>query len=195
MRNGIVIFLVGICACLLSGCGIDSAMEDLARQQIASSQSVSETSLPEEDVAETEPTEMVTAAPTPVETPETFYNSGITSEQESDSDSYEWDQEYDDTEELEEDDWYEADTDYIFPYSDVEKLTKADLEGLTAEELRLGRNEIYARHGRIFDDQELQAYFNGKSWYFGSIAPSEFVDSLELNDIERWNANFIRKHE
>lgn len=95
----------------------------------------------------------------------------------------------------EEDDYDVDESGYIFPDSDTRKLTKADLRNMTSEELRLGRNEIYARHGRLFDDKELQEYFDEQSWYFGTIDPSDFVDSLELNDIERRNAKFILKYE
>jgi hypothetical protein len=36
-------------------------------------------------------------------------------------------------------------------------LTSADLEGRTADELRILRNEIYARHGYVFKSEELWA--------------------------------------
>ena len=41
----------------------------------------------------------------------------------------------------------EEDEDYIFPESDSRLLTEEDFEGKTKAELRLGRNEIFARHG------------------------------------------------
>lgn len=103
---------------------------------------------------------------------------------------------YDEEDAYDEEDTYDVDvSEYIFPDSETRKLTKADLRNKTSEELRLGRNEIYARHGRLFDDKELQEYFDEQSWYFGTIDPSDFVDSLELNDIERRNAKFILKYE
>ncbi len=37
--------------------------------------------------------------------------------------------------------------DYVLPDSSTRYLTKADLEGLTKEECRIARNEIYARYG------------------------------------------------
>ena len=39
---------------------------------------------------------------------------------------------------------------YILSESNVRIYTKEELENLSDEELRLARNEIYARHGRIF---------------------------------------------
>lgn len=35
---------------------------------------------------------------------------------------------------------------YILPNSDTKLLTKDDLKGLTSEECKIARNEIYARH-------------------------------------------------
>lgn len=81
-------------------------------------------------------------------------------------------------------------TDYILPNSDSRYLDKSDLEGMSAEECRLARNELYARHGRMFDDEELQTYFNSKDWYSGRIKPSDFQESM-LNDYEVYNRDLI----
>lgn len=83
---------------------------------------------------------------------------------------------------------------YIFPDSDTQKLTKADIKGKSKKQLRIGRNEIYARHGRKFKDSELQAYFDSKQWYEGTIAPEDFSESV-LSPIEKKNAAFIQKYE
>ena len=74
-------------------------------------------------------------------------------------------------------------------------LTSADLYGLSKDQLRLARNEIYARHGRMFNDQTLQAYFNSKSWYRGTIAPSAFKDDAMLTKLERDNIKLIQSFE
>lgn len=84
--------------------------------------------------------------------------------------------------------------DYILPTSDSVKLTEEDLEGLTKEELRIARNEIYARKGRKFQDEELQKYFEGKEWYEGTIEPDDFSDSM-LSKIETYNKDFIVAYE
>lgn len=84
---------------------------------------------------------------------------------------------------------------YILPYSDTKKIKKSDLKGLSATELRLARNEIYARHGRRFQDSSLQEYFDSQDWYYGYIEPEDFVDSEELSDLERKNAKFIKEYE
>lgn len=83
---------------------------------------------------------------------------------------------------------------YILPYSEIAYLTAADLAGLTKEQLRLARNEIYARHGRMFNSQDLQDYFNSQSWYTPSI-PADSFDENSLNEIEKYNAKFIKQYE
>lgn len=80
-------------------------------------------------------------------------------------------------------------------FSSIKELKKSDLEDLSKSELRLARNEIYARHGRRFQDQELQDYFDSQEWYMGYIEPEDFIDSEELSDLERKNINFIKKFE
>ena len=61
---------------------------------------------------------------------------------------------------------------YVLPDSANRKLKKSDLKGLSKEELRIARNEIYARHGRMFDDKNLQKYFDSQSWYEGTVHSS-----------------------
>lgn len=84
--------------------------------------------------------------------------------------------------------------DYILPNSSSMYLTRADLAGLTMEQLRLARNEIYARHGRKFKTKELQDYFNSKSWYVGTIDSDSFKDSY-LNIYEKENIKLIQSME
>ncbi len=84
---------------------------------------------------------------------------------------------------------------YIFPTSGSKILTEADLAGKTANELRLGRNEIYARHGRKFNDSSLQSYFNSCSWYKAKSSYNYSNDSANLNSIEKKNINIIKEYE
>lgn len=87
-----------------------------------------------------------------------------------------------------------ANGDYIIPDSSSRQITEADLVGLTAEQIRIARNEIYARHGRMFKDEALQAYFNSKPWYVGTIAPDDFTQSM-LSEIEIANTVVITDYE
>lgn len=84
--------------------------------------------------------------------------------------------------------------DYIIPDSSDRYISEADLQNLTQDELRIARNEIYARHGRMFKDEGLQAYFNSKAWYTGTIAPDNFTQEM-LTDIERANTKTISDYE
>lgn len=82
---------------------------------------------------------------------------------------------------------------YILPESDSKYLTDSDVAGLSKEQLRIARNEIYARHGRRFKDPELQAYFDAQSWYNGTIDPEDF--DYRFNDYERKNQDFLSEKE
>lgn len=87
-----------------------------------------------------------------------------------------------------------ADAEYILPNSNSAYLTEADLAGLTKEQLRLARNEIYARRGRKFKDQELNEYFLSKSWYTPLYEPDQFSESV-FNDYELANRKLIADYE
>lgn len=92
-------------------------------------------------------------------------------------------------EELEEDNG-----DYVIADSNSRFLTQTDLEELTKEELAHARNEIYARHGRMFDSEELKEYFGNKEWYTPLYTADSFPED-ELNEFEKKNANFISQYE
>lgn len=79
---------------------------------------------------------------------------------------------------------------FILPDSSVRVLDKSELAGFSAEQCRLARNGIYAKHGRMFDDARLQNYFNSRSWYHGTIPAKQFNDNM-LSDIEIQNRNLI----
>ena len=66
--------------------------------------------------------------------------------------------------------------DYIFPDSDKAYLSLNYLRHCTKQYLAFGRNEIFARHGRKFADQNLQMFFEirGASWYHPTLSPEEF---------------------
>lgn len=83
---------------------------------------------------------------------------------------------------------------YIIPDSNSRYLTEDEVKNLSLKEINYAKNEIYARHGRKFDSQELQNYFNNQSWYHGTIEPENFQNSL-LNDYEQKNAELLSKVE
>lgn len=79
-------------------------------------------------------------------------------------------------------------TDYVIPYSSDRYLTNDDLVGLSSEEL------MYARHGYIFNDAEIRAYFEKKPWYTGTVKSEDFSSSV-FNDYEYKNVTFLKKHQ
>ena len=87
-----------------------------------------------------------------------------------------------------------ASSDYVLPGSSSQYLSASDVKNLSSYQLMIARNEIYARHGRKFNDSELQAYFNGKSWYKGTVNPEDFSTSV-FNDCEIKNIQLIQSYE
>lgn len=83
---------------------------------------------------------------------------------------------------------------YMIPQSSSRRLTYADIAGLSSWQLSMARNEIYARHGRMFNDPDIRSYFQAQSWYNGYIAPENF-DSSVLSDTEVYNIEFIKSYE
>lgn len=75
----------------------------------------------------------------------------------------------------------------ILPQSDDRKLETTDLSSLDNWHLTLARNEIFARHGRPFQNEHIRAYFMEKSWY----SPNPDYKDAWLSFIERTNADFI----
>lgn len=73
-----------------------------------------------------------------------------------------------------------------------EYATEEKLAGYDKGQLRVLKNSIYARHGRIFKDAALRQYFNSQSWYNGW---RDEVPASELNKYEKYNISFIQKHE
>lgn len=80
---------------------------------------------------------------------------------------------------------------YILPESSNQYLAELDLSGMDAWQLKLARNEIYARYGRMFKNQDIQHYFNQQTWYKGTIAPDDFSEST-LSEIEKANIALIK---
>ncbi|MCC8046006.1 MAG: YARHG domain-containing protein [Clostridiales bacterium] len=79
---------------------------------------------------------------------------------------------------------------YIFPESSTSYLTESDLAGMTADEVQMAINEIYARHHRKFLKEDVQDYFDAKSWYSGTIEAEDFDVSV-MNSYESSNINLM----
>ena len=65
-----------------------------------------------------------------------------------------------------------------------------ELEKLPHVIIYLAKNEIYARHGYIFSDPDLQNYFMGQIWYTPQSERGEFDDSV-FNEYEKKNLSLM----
>jgi serine/threonine-protein kinase len=72
-----------------------------------------------------------------------------------------------------------------------ERISPSAIAGLPKPRLRLLRNTVYARHGRIFDSTDLRAYFNRQSWY----QPSRMYKDSMLTATDRVNIETILAEE
>ena len=79
---------------------------------------------------------------------------------------------------------------FILPESNVRYITYKDIQGLDETALRIAKNEIYARHGRLFQSEDLSQYFQSKSWYQGTIAPNDFSERV-FNQFETANVALL----
>ena len=82
-------------------------------------------------------------------------------------------------------------SEYEYEYLREREMTYDDVEGKSAEELRLMRNYIFARRGYIFESEDLKEYFEQFSWY----VPLYYDVTPRLSDIEKYNVNFIKEWE
>ena len=70
-------------------------------------------------------------------------------------------------------------------------ISEQMLHGLSLHELRLLRNEIYARHGRMFRAEWLQQYFFSQPWY----TPDENFKDESVSGTDKLNVETIVKYE
>lgn len=83
----------------------------------------------------------------------------------------------------------------IIPDSDGRFLSEQDIEFLNDTGLELAKNEIYARHGRVFLTPYINKYFMEQSWYSPTVYPEEFSDSV-FNEYEAKNITlFVNEEE
>lgn len=78
-----------------------------------------------------------------------------------------------------------------YPEGSSRYLEPIDLENLSAFELKVMRNEIFARHGYIFKTVEMKNHFINQYWYKGRY---NNVDKL-LSNIEKENILLIKSYE
>lgn len=78
-----------------------------------------------------------------------------------------------------------------FPFASQKLLTRADLSTFTIDDLRLMRNELFARHGHTFKSPNLRAHFSAQPWYKAQTADAGPL----LTEIERKNIPIIKAAE
>lgn len=78
-----------------------------------------------------------------------------------------------------------------FKIASCKRLEDSDIEDLTKAELRLMRNEIFARYGYAFKSNDLQEHFKKFAWY---IPTKENVD-IFLTETEKANIKLIQQYE
>lgn len=75
-----------------------------------------------------------------------------------------------------------------WPWASRRLLNPSMLVSWGKANLRLMRNEIYARHGYVFQAQDLRDYFSAQPWY----RPLDDNSQVELSQVETLNACLIR---
>lgn len=85
---------------------------------------------------------------------------------------------------------------YVLPDSSYYYYSYGELSGMSTWDLYIARNEIYARHGRMFNRSDLQDYFNSQAWYEPIYTPAQF-DSMGnmLTDAEMKNTIVMKQVE
>lgn len=86
---------------------------------------------------------------------------------------------------------------YMLPDSASRYYSYDELNSLSTWDLYIARNEVYARRGRRFRRDDLQAHFNSCSWYNGRYDPDYFDANIEptFNACERANVDTMRSIE
>ncbi|MFB9079412.1 YARHG domain-containing protein [Flavobacterium procerum] len=79
----------------------------------------------------------------------------------------------------------------IYPEGSKRQLRVSDIEGLTSWDLKVMRNEIYARHNYIFKTDDMKNYFNQQNWYTPRY---NNIESM-LTALEKKNIKFIQSYE
>ncbi len=77
----------------------------------------------------------------------------------------------------------------IYPFTSKRKIKHKDVKSLSSVELKIMRNEIYARHGYIFKQADMAMYFANQNWY------CPITHDVELSDVESYNVAFIKQYE
>lgn len=78
-----------------------------------------------------------------------------------------------------------------YPEGSTRELTQEDIQYLTTWGHKIMMNEIYARHGKKFDNQELRTHFSQFEWY---DAQHDNVQDM-LSQTEQNNIEFLKNNQ
>ncbi len=82
---------------------------------------------------------------------------------------------------------------YVIADSATKVLSDSDISGLSDDQLCIAQNEIWARHGRKFENKWLQSHFDSQSWYSGTIEAADFLNKYKPTQTETDNAELLSK--
>lgn len=77
----------------------------------------------------------------------------------------------------------------LYPFASTRRLSASELSDYSARQLKIMRNEIYARHGYIFQTADMRSYFAAQSWY------TPVSHKVTLSSIEQANVATIQRVE
>lgn len=78
-----------------------------------------------------------------------------------------------------------------YPETSIKPLKEANVENMKPAELRIMRNEIYARHGYSFKMADMREHFDKLDWYM----PMAVDITTKLTKVEKENAALIKRYE
>jgi len=78
-----------------------------------------------------------------------------------------------------------------FPEASTRLLTSEDIQNKCVADLKLMRNEIFARYGHIFKSEDLKKHFTAQPWY----KPLQPDVTNKLTSLEKTNITFIKSWE
>lgn len=90
--------------------------------------------------------------------------------------------------------YYDPAQEFILTWSDEDVVEQWDLVGLSKDALKLARNEIFARHGYYFSNENLLTYFAMCSWYYPDPSITT-TDNVHLSSQESKNVSVIKAYE
>ena len=82
---------------------------------------------------------------------------------------------------------------YKYP-TNKQIITEEELDMMSRSDIKIIYNEIYARHGMTFNDDELIDYFEMQQWYIPTEISEKAVEA-KFSDIEDKNRDIIYKYQ